>query len=318
MNKILSLFFLFFTYPVYAWNIDGLGQYKFELINNTHNVYIMHGPLGLPTKQNTGFMNNPAMIISQQGVIIIDPGSTYDVGVNVISEIKKITNKPVLAVFNTHIHGDHWFANHAFKQYYPNAKFYGSQNMIDQANGEKAIIWLNSMNSMTEGLSKNTIITPPNLITENHQKIQIDDQSFVIYLTNLAHTNTDIMIEHVQSKTLFLGDNGFNGRFGQFDDSSNIQGNIKALQLAQQLDINYYVPGHGQSGQYIDVVKPYLNYLLMLKRTVAKGFEEGLEDYEIKDKIELEFSQYNGWVGFNIVFGKHVNKMYLETESNYW
>ncbi len=36
-------------------------------------------------------MNNPGMVIGADGVIVIDPGGTYQVGKNVINEIKKIT-----------------------------------------------------------------------------------------------------------------------------------------------------------------------------------------------------------------------------------
>jgi len=315
---LLNFSLLLLSSVSFAWEIDGLGNYSFKAIDGNKNVYIMHGPLGEPNKQNLGFMNNPSFIIADKGLIVIDPGSTYDVGLNVIAEIKKISTKPIIAVFNTHIHGYHWFANHALKEQYPNAKFFGSKKMIQQANGDKALTWLASMHRMTEGLSKNTIITPPNLITSHQQQIQIDNQTFIIHLTNLAHTDTDIMIEHVQSKTLFLGDNGFNGRFGQFDDTADISGNIKALQLAEQLNIKTYVPGHGQSGHYNSAVKPFLNYLTLLKQIVAKGYEEGLQDFEIKEKYELEFSTYNEWVGFDIVFGKHINKMYLETENASW
>ena len=50
---------------------------------------------------------------AQDGVILVDPGSTYQVGKQVLAEIKKVTTKPVVAVFNTHIHGDHWLGNQA-------------------------------------------------------------------------------------------------------------------------------------------------------------------------------------------------------------
>jgi len=38
------------------------------------NVYVIHGPLGLPSPENQGFMNNPAFIVGDDGVIVVDPG----------------------------------------------------------------------------------------------------------------------------------------------------------------------------------------------------------------------------------------------------
>jgi len=109
MKKLTLLCALAFSSLTHAWTIDGLGDYKFEPLNQ--QAYIMHGPLGEPNPQNYGFMNNPGMIIGADGVIVIDPGGTYQVGLNVIEEIKKLTNKPIVAAFNTHVHGDHWLGN---------------------------------------------------------------------------------------------------------------------------------------------------------------------------------------------------------------
>jgi glyoxylase-like metal-dependent hydrolase (beta-lactamase superfamily II) len=35
---------------------------------------------------------------------------------------EKITNKPIVAVFNTHVHGDHWLGNQAIVERYPAVK----------------------------------------------------------------------------------------------------------------------------------------------------------------------------------------------------
>ena len=117
---------------VSAWELGELGQFHFAKLND--QVYVMHGPLEEPSKANQGFMNNPGIIVGKNGIIVIDPGSTYSVGKNVLQEIKKISSLPVVAVFNTHIHGDHWLANQAIKEAYPEAEIYAHPQMIKQAN----------------------------------------------------------------------------------------------------------------------------------------------------------------------------------------
>jgi len=296
-----------------AWEIGKLGQFNFQAV--TDGVYVMHGPLNEPNPENQGFINNPAFIISTNGIILVDPGSTYNVGKQVLKEIKKITKKPIIAVFNTHIHGDHWFANHAVKEAFPMAEIYAHPNMIKQANGSKALTWLDSMHRMTEGLSKNTQIIPPNQAVKHQQQITIDEQDFVIYHFQSSHTDTDIIIEHKQSQVIFLGDNGFNGRFGQFDESASIIGNINALKYAKSLKANIYIPGHGQSGNFKSSTQAFLDYLVLLNQAVLDGYEADLEDYEIKNQIQNKFLTYQNWIGFDTNFGKHINKMYLEIEA---
>ena len=142
-----------------AWTLKGVGEFAFEAVSD--KVYVMHGPLDEPNPENHGFMNNPGFIESANGVIVIDPGSTKQVGEQVLAEIRKITSKPVLAVFNTHIHGDHWLGNQAFKQAFPDVKIYGHPKMIEKANGDEGLTWIDIMDRLTKGLSKGTRVIAP-------------------------------------------------------------------------------------------------------------------------------------------------------------
>jgi len=296
-----------------AWTLKDVGTFKFEPL--AKNVYVMHGPREEPNVKNIGFMNNPAFIISSNGLIIIDPGSTLQVGEHVLTEIRKISKKPVLAVFNSHIHGDHWLGNQAIKNAFPNVKIYGHPKMITQANGANGADWVDRMDRLTNGLSKGTKVVAPTLAIDNGALIKVDGQSFRIHHLSSAHTDTDIMIEHIDSKTLFLGDNSFYKRLGRFDGSSDMHGNIKALHFALDLKIQHYVPGHGQSGAAEIAVQPFLTYLEKLRDDVSKGYRAEKPDYQIKKEILADFAAYKDWAGFNSNFGKHVNKMYLEIEE---
>ncbi len=304
------------TTGAYAWKLGDEGTFQFEKVNQ--NVYIMHGPLSEPSPENQGFMNNPGIIIAEHGLIVIDPGSAYEVGKEVLKEIRKISDKPVLAVFNTHIHGDHWLANQAIKEQYPEAKIYGHPDMITQANGEKGLLWMDIMNRLTEGKTKATKIVAPTFAVNQGEAIAIDGQHFRIHSMVPAHTNTDIMIEHVESNTLFLGDNSFYQRMGQFDNSASMLGNIKALEYALDMNMTTYVPGHGATGKADTAIQPFLDYLLRVKEVVQTGFDDDLQDFEIKEKSIGQFADYQSWHGFDVNFGKHIISMYLEIEKSAW
>jgi len=91
--------------------------------------------------------------------------------------------------------------------------------MLEQAHAE-GLVWLDLMSRRTEGFSDPTRLVVPreSLIVGN--EIKVDGEVFRIHGINPAHTDTDIMIEHVNSKTLFLGDNCLNGRIARYDGSS--------------------------------------------------------------------------------------------------
>lgn len=309
-HTLLLLLFLPFT--TLAWDLGELGNFQFEKVNSA--VYVMHGPLGEPSRENRGFMNNPGMVIAEQGIILIDPGGTHETGQQVLAEIKKISDKPVIAVFNTHIHGDHWLGNQAVVEQYPGITIYAHPEMIARAEGEGAV-WVDMMERLTEGVSKGTSVTPPNRRAQHSDLLEIGGQHFRIHALDPAHTNTDIMIEHVESKTLFTGDNSFNRRMARFDESSDMHGNIQALQYALDLKFDVYVPGHGRSGTAAQAIQPFLDYLQTIQRLVNQGYEDGLENYEIKEIALAQVTAYRDWENFDTNFGKHISKMYLEIEQ---
>ena len=319
--KRRSFFFLVWLVcnSAIAWELPGVGEYKFESIDT--NLYVMHGPFEDPNAEpnvaNRGFMNNPGIVVSKNGVILIDPGSSLGVGEKVLDELIKITDKPVLAIFNTHIHGDHWLANDAVARAFPDVKIYAHEKMLEQAHAE-GLVWLDLMSRRTEGFSDPTQLVVPqeSLIVGN--EIRVDGEVFRIHGIIPAHTDTDIMIEHVNSKTLFLGDNCLNGRIGRFDGSSKIIGNIEALEVVADLGLTQFVPGHGLSGSMAEVVQPYLTYLRLLREVVKAGLEQELQGYEIKQANLQRFDQYSSWSGFDVQLGKHIDKMFLEMEELDW
>jgi glyoxylase-like metal-dependent hydrolase (beta-lactamase superfamily II) len=304
---------VFLTSLSYAWSISGVGEYSFKPVNK--KIYVMHGPLDIPTEKNTGFMNNPAIIIAKKGVILVDPGSTYLVGINVLKEIKKITNLPIVAVLNTHVHGDHWLANQAIKEKFPHAKFYASKKMIIEAKNGEGKSWQKLMISHTKNYGKNKKLTIPTNILKDKQKITILGEKFAISVPPTAHTDTDIMIKHLETKTLFTGDNVGLKRFGTFDSTSNMLGNLALLKTFKSMKITTFIPGHGDSGSYSHTVKPFLTFLQIMKKDIEKGYEDGLEDYEIKKTIISHTKAYKDWFAYDINIGKMVNKMYLEVEE---
>jgi len=294
-----------------AFTLGKYGTFKFEQMND--NVYIMHGPVVSPNKENQGFMNNPAFIESENGLIVIDPGGNYNVGKKILSELEKVSTKPIIAVFNTHKHGDHWFANKAIVEKYPKVDIYAHPNMIKVSKEGEAEVWYGILNRTTGNLEGTKEFAFPTKELVDGQEVEVDGQKFVVGHPEVAHTNTDLLITHVNSKTLFLGDNLMKGRLGSFDESSSVFGNIELLEKIIK-DTNYtlYVPGHGISGKKDETIEPFLNYLKVLATEGQKAYADDKESYEVKDEI-MEFLPWmKDWDAFEKNMAAHLNKVMTE------
>ncbi len=312
MKKFLSLI-IAITFG-YGFELGKLGNFEFKHLNK--NVYIMHGPIMKPSIENRGFMNNPAFIESKKGLIVIDPGGNYNIGKEVLKEIEKVNKKPVLAIFNTHKHGDHWFANIAFLKKYPKVKIYAHPQMIKEVKDKEAIKWYNILEKLTHNLKGTKPFAFPNTPIKDNEIIEIDGEKFKITHPKSAHTNSDIIIHHINSNTIFLGDNVMKGRLGMFDSSSSILENINLLEkIKKTTNATIYVPGHGISGKKDEVINPYLNYLKTLKKYAQKAYNEDKESYEVAKEMLNELKSYHKWDDFKVMAPKHLQKVYLEIEE---
>lgn len=310
MKNFLVLFVLLFSsFSVMA--DDFFAGFSADKINSS--VYVIHGPREMPNAKNRGFMNNPAFIIADKSVVIVDPGSSHQVGTMLLREIKKVTDKPVSHIFNTHAHGDHWLANEVIQQSYPSVKIIADPRMIKKAKAGDAQSWVDNMISMTDGATKGTKIAYPDTAVEDGKQLKLAGLTFNIHSVGIAHSDTDIMIEYVEGSTFFTGDNVGYLRILRMSDGS-FRDTIKAMDRAISLKKKHYVPGHGPSG---DVKLPQLQreYLNVLYSQVEKFYEEGLEDFEMKAKIEAKLSKFKGWAGFSEELGKHISLAKLEVEK---
>jgi len=297
-----------------AFTLGKYGEMKFEKANQ--NVYIMHGPPMEPTVDNEGFMNNPAIIEGEHSLIMIDPGGNYNVGKKILAEVEKISKKPIVAIIDTHKHGDHWFANKAMAEKYPDVKIYALEKMIEVSKAGEAEKWYGILDRLSKNLEGTKEFQFPTISIKNGDKLVIDNQTFYIHSPKRAHTDTDVLIVHAESKTLFLGDNLMKNRLGGFDSSSSILGNIKLLEEIELApELNLYVPGHGPSGAMHETIDPFLNYMKRLVVGAKEALEEDMEAYEIKPKVVESMKEYHTWDAFDTQMGKHLQKALVELEA---
>ena len=277
------------------------------------HVYVIHGPLELPNETNEGFMNNPAFVVTDDGVVVIDPGSSVHTGNMLLREIRKVTDMPVIAVFDTHIHGDHWLGNDAIERAYPDATIYAHQKTITMIDNGEGHNWLDLMYSMTKGATDGTKIVNAEEALNGGEDLSIGGHQFQIYHYGQAHTVTDIMILYKQDNVLFTGDNVSNKRLIRLVDAS-FKGSIETIEAAKNLKPAVVVPGHGKTGG-TELLDNYQDYLSTLYSQVSKYFDEDLSDFEMKPLIHKELADYHDWSGYEDELGKHISGAYLEVEA---
>ena len=273
---------------------------------------IEHGPHDEDPKVSRGFHNNPGFVITDSGVVVIDTGSSYEIGKMILRKISGITSKPITHIFTTHFHGDHWFANQALVEAYPNVLTIANPKLITflKTGGDK--FWLDVFSKRLGKDFVGTKAVIPNTPAESRE-YKIGGLTFQITLFDKAHTDTDLMVNVVEEGVLFTGDIVNNEHFS-FMGHGNFKGAYEATEKALAMNPRYVVVGHGKSGK-INLIKEFSQIYKKLLTTVGIYYEQDLMDYEMKPKIISEMDKYKHWSGFNNQIGRYISQLITEFEN---
>ncbi len=312
INSTLLLIVLVLSNSIFAKETTGIMD-KFKPIKIAEHTWAIFGPLAEPNVSNKGFMNNPVFVITDKSVVVVDPGSSVQVGQALLEEIRIQTDKPVTHIFNSHVHGDHWLGNQAFLEAYPDVKIYAHPEMIVEAKNGEGQSWINLMETLTEGATTGTKATYPTIALENKQEVKIDNITIKSHLNKLAHTKTDAMYQIIEDKVLITGDNAFNNRMPRLDDGSYV-GNMKAMNVGLALDVDVVVPGHGPSGGK-EILSNFHQFLNIVYDTSKTLLDDDMEPFEMKPIIVDKLEKYQEWENFDSVIGKLISIAVLEAEN---
>ena len=100
------------------------GGFEVDITQIGDGLYLAQRPI--PHRiPDTG---NVLIIINEDDVVVVDSSVVLVMAEYIIGEIRKLTDKPVSHVINTHWHGDHNLGNLAYKRAFPGVQFVGHIN----------------------------------------------------------------------------------------------------------------------------------------------------------------------------------------------
>ncbi|MEY2621256.1 MAG: Beta-lactamase precursor [Pseudomonadota bacterium] len=281
------------------------------------HVWVIHAADGFPTPENKGMMSNVTFVTTSQGVVIIDSGSSVQIGEMALRMIRRITPLPVVAVFNSHFHGDHWLGNHAFARHFGESlPIYALPHTIEQIKGIEGSSWRNLMERWTNQSTVGTQVVPPNRSVEPGQRLQIGEIEFRMHFYGQAHTRADLCVQVVPDGVTHVGDIAMANRIANIDDGS-YQGTLKYYaQLKQATGPQRWIPGHGSAST--DLLDTYGLFLSGIYDNCLQAVKDGVSEAEAKARVLQDprvASRAKTMQGFDSNIGKYVSLAYLEAEK---
>jgi cyclase len=221
---------------------------------------------------------NTAVFIMNNGVALVDTKNPNN-GQKIMDEVRKVTNKPITMVINTHTHADHTGSNEFFSD---NVVFVAHENT--KAN----------MVKMTNFAGDKAKFLPSQTYTDT-KTIGSGADQIVLYYFGRAHTNGDSFVVFPAIRAMHAGDafasKGFPIVDGMNGGSVVDYGQTLSKAAATIKNVDTIINGHITTGPtqfsdlsvYADFMKDFMSYVQDSIKA-NKTADQAAADYKMPEK----------------------------------
>jgi len=259
----------------------------------------------LPVQGNTymlaGAGGNTTLQVGKDGVLVVDT-QYAEMAPKILSEIRKLSDKPIVWMVNTHIDQDHSGGNAALAK-------------LGRGPGPRPriIAHENVLNRMTLRVPNQPPVPDEALPDDEYGTPQKDlffnGEAVVIYHMPRAHTDGDSIVFFRRSDVVSVGDIFTPDQWPAIDlaRGGSVEGTLNALNYILTLTVperyqdggTLVVPGHGRISNEADVVE-YRNMLTIVRDRVQDLLKKGMTLEQVKAArpardYETEYSERGQW-----------------------
>lgn len=225
------------------------------------------------TRDNGGNIVNTGYIVTDAGVVVIDTGPSRRYGEQMRAAIEAATGKPVVQVYLTHAHPDHFLGNQAFTGVPIAALAATAQRITTQGEDLSANLY-RLIGGWMEGTEA---VAPAQEIGAG--VVEIGGRSLRLIASH-GHTEGDLAVYDERTRTLFAGDLVFFDR-APTTPNADLEQWLQTLDELAGLDFAHLVPGHGPVVRDQRAIAQTRAYLQWLRDRLRQAAREGLDLNEV-------------------------------------
>lgn len=234
--------------------------------------------------------SNSAFLVTDEGVLVIDTRQHPAHGRDLLERIRKITDKPVKWVINTHAHGDHYYGNPAFKA--AGATIIAQRDVAagmvknEQLEFKRRRAFFKSLN--LDPAEVKTVL--PDVTFDSRVTLRLGGRVIEIMYLGPGQNPGDTLVYFPHARALYVGGPFANNNWSNMSFTPSMDGWIALLEkIAAMENVALFLPGHGDVGTREDVLDE-AKLLTEVQAGVKAAIAAGLSRDEIVKT--LRFSQF--------------------------
>jgi len=295
---------------VVACTGQSLAAMQPRLVTVAAGVYVLPGSGGTVTPENGGRIANVAFIVGPLGIVVVDTGSSYREGEEIIAAIRSISNRPIRLAILTHPGAEAIFGAAAFQaRGIPVlAHRRGAELMAARCDtclrNLKAVLGDDAMAS--------TRVVKPDRMIDGNVRLALIGRPLRLIASEWSSAPGTIAVFDERTSTLVAGSEVSIDRIPDVRDA-DLNAWRDTLAQIEALKCRHLVPGYGPIGDCANV-GAFAQYLIELERHVAALMNEGVSLGELRDRCGLP--EFASWDQYETLHPENASRTYLRLERS--
>ena len=231
---------------------------------------------------------NSTIILTQDGVVLIDTGQSPKDSHVIMAAVKKLTSQPVRYIIHTEPHADHVMGDFVFS---PPALVIGHAGSTDSMKASESFSpariekQMSTSPEMREAFKGFRLITP-HIEYRDKLSLKVGERALELYYLKNIHSEVDTAIWLPQERVLFTAASVAVKRFGNHRPFVSIPDTLSAIKMMKALNPEIVIPGHGNPGT-VKILDDMENYYNKLMDGVGQMVKQGKSLDEIKKELKI-------------------------------
>ncbi|MGH6890879.1 MAG: MBL fold metallo-hydrolase [Dongiaceae bacterium] len=238
--------------------------------------------------------SNCGIILTQEGVVLIDSGHSPTDSRAILEAVRKLTSQPVRFLIDTEPHPDHTTGHFVFS---PPATIIAAEGATESMKGRERvdpqrIQRLAGVSPEMRAALEGYRFIPPNIEYRQRMTLNVGERTFELIYLKGVHSEADTAVWLPKERVLFSASGIVVNQFNILRPIVNIPDILATATMLKGLQPEHVVPGHGTPGT-VKIFEDTEKYYALLLERVGKMVQEGKSLDEIKKEVHMP--EYEDW-----------------------
>jgi len=280
-----------------------------DVVPVADGVYALVGALSQRSAENLGNNATFGVVVTSEGVVLIDAGAGWKAGEEIDAAIDTITDQPVRYVINSGGQDHRWIGNGYWQA--QGATIIASEAAVAD-HKDRGSMQMTGLNALVgaEGL-EGTTLSYADVTFADAYTLSLGGIELEITYAGQAHTPGDAFIWMPSTRVVFGGDIVYIERILGIGEQSHSGTWIEVFEAMAALEPEMVVPGHGNPVPLAGATADTYDYLVNLRTQMGAYIDDG---GDIIGSVNVDQAAFSYLSNFEGLAKRNAQQVYSEME----